>query len=1014
MNNICRMIFRAIHEGKWLHIEYRNKNENITSYWIGIKDMNVQARTLSADGLHLMKYSVTSLNIYIDSIINAEIVEGTYQERNEILINDIKDNPERYRSVFGNTYNLKILNYLAECNRLDATPYYDKYTLIGKIDDQIINTGTIRDLYKLSDEQFKSIVNTFSNAKTDRNQMSTLAATELGLNVISVHMTGREELYLLAYRELQLDVKAKCFRPSKNITICHDFNVDEERVTIGQFLDEDQMYLIEDIEDHLEEIKDAITENYAQLRGVDDMPYIVKVGRKPAIDLNNEYKAIADSIESEEAAIPVKAFFGELLKNERNTKSYSYALLNKSVNLDQLLAIRNAMCGFVSYVQGPPGTGKTTTIIDTITTAFFSNRTVLFSSYNNHPVDSVFDNLQKFECKYGIIPFPVVRIGNKEKVCEALIYMRQLYERASKIKVLKDNLTRNKNTEASKRKALKELLDRYQKNKDIKDRIETLEKMENKLAERFSIYADMHGRQKAMMQKELSENLEPSTEEALSLIPQDEYLLSYMYFASAQCIQRLDDNENKELHDIIMSEESIEGRSKKFNKYLKNDDNVANFLKIFPIVITTCISAGRIGEPMEHFDMTIIDEASQCNTAVSLVSVIRGRSLMLVGDPQQLNPVILLDEHTNNILLKRYNVTKEYNYIKNSIYKTFLSLDSLSDEVLLSHHYRCNKEIIKFNNHKYYNDKLKIESKNSSKEPLRLIELKNTVTTVRNASEEEAEKVLQLAMKAGDKKIGIITPFANQKRCIQQKLDESGLTNVTCGTVHSFQGDEKDTIIFSPGITGGTGEKTYEWLKNNKELINVAISRAKDQLIIVSDVDNIKRLHNINKDSPDDFYELVNYVQSVGHSEVSMRGNNSRALGIKPFSTETEAAFFKNLNLALENIMDTTGRYRVQKEVPLKQVFCENIPPVDLFYTGQFDFVVFEKNFAGQEQPVLAIELDGKEHTDDAAVRERDRKKNYICAEHHFQLIRVDNTYARRYYSIKDILMNYFKKLNSR
>src|SRR5574344_726585 len=239
----------------------------------------------------------------------------------------------------------------------------------------------------------------------------------------------------------------------------------------------------------------------------------------------------------------------------------------------------------------------------------------------------------------------------------------------------------------------------------------------------------MHGRQKTMMQKELNENLEPSTEEALSLIPQDEYLLSYMYFASAQCIQRLDDNENKELHDIIMSEESIEGRSKKFNKYLKNDDNVANFLKIFPIVITTCISAGRIGEPMEHFDMTIIDEASQCNTAVSLVSVIRGRSLMLVGDPQQLNPVILLDEHTNNILLKRYNVTKEYNYIKNSIYKTFLSVDSLSDEVLLSHHYRCNKEIIKFNNHKYYNDKLKIESKNSSKEPLRLIELKNTSTT---------------------------------------------------------------------------------------------------------------------------------------------------------------------------------------------------------------------------------------------------------------------------------------------
>ena len=42
-----------------------------------------------------------------------------------------------------------------------------------------------------------------------------------------------------------------------------------------------------------------------------------------------------------------------------------------------------------------------------------------------------------------------------------------------------------------------------------------------------------------------------------------------------------------------------------------------------------------------------MDEASQCNTAVSLVPIIRGKNLMLVGDPQQLSPVILLDEATS-------------------------------------------------------------------------------------------------------------------------------------------------------------------------------------------------------------------------------------------------------------------------------------------------------------------------------------------------------------------------------
>ena len=45
--------------------------------------------------------------------------------------------------------------------------------------------------------------------------------------------------------------------------------------------------------------------------------------------------------------------------------------------------------------------------------------------------------------------------------------------------------------------------------------------------------------------------------------------------------------------------------------------------------------------------MVIMDEASQCNTAMSLVPILRGNSLMLVGDPQQLSPVIVLDPKDN-------------------------------------------------------------------------------------------------------------------------------------------------------------------------------------------------------------------------------------------------------------------------------------------------------------------------------------------------------------------------------
>ena len=62
--------------------------------------------------------------------------------------------------------------------------------------------------------------------------------------------------------------------------------------------------------------------------------------------------------------------------------------------------------------------------------------------------------------------------------------------------------------------------------------------------------------------------------------------------------------------------------------------------------------------------------------------------------------------------------------------------------------------------------------------------------------------------------------------------------------------------------------------------------------------------------------------------------------------------------------------------------------------------------------PILAIELDGREHRDDSAVQRRDRKKDQICREHGFELIRVENSYARRYNYIKSILINYFRKVS--
>ena len=44
MTNISRDIFKAIHEGKWLQLEYRNKQAEITHYWFAIENIDIDIK----------------------------------------------------------------------------------------------------------------------------------------------------------------------------------------------------------------------------------------------------------------------------------------------------------------------------------------------------------------------------------------------------------------------------------------------------------------------------------------------------------------------------------------------------------------------------------------------------------------------------------------------------------------------------------------------------------------------------------------------------------------------------------------------------------------------------------------------------------------------------------------------------------------------------------------------------------------------------------------------------------
>lgn len=1016
MNTVHRDIFQAIHEGRWLSIEYYNKHEQVTKYWIGIQNLNIANRTLAVEGFHLGKYALKQFDqIRIDSILSSQIIDGSYHPVNQNLVSDIQLNPHKYKTLFDQVANLKILNYLEDCNRMDTIPYKQDFSLVRYLDRDSFRG----DFYPLSEEQFRKIVQEFQIKAERKKETEHLGKKpviqQLAMNVMSIHTP--KGLYVLAYRKLYLDVKHHCLRPDEDITVCTEFTVDGTKENIRKYLDAEDYELLQDFEANQEQIKDAVTRSAQGHRNlsVDDMPYVIGLGMNIPLDLHKEYGAVLELFQREDGKeaipVPIKAFFGELLERPRSGRTVPITLLNKKVNLDQLLAVNNAMKYPVAYIQGPPGTGKTNTIINTITTAFFNQRTVLFSCYNNHPIDGVVEKLTSITYQGKPILFPIVRLGNSSKIKLAVAEIKAKYEQAKRIIVYESTLDRSRGDRTERAKKLSVLLKKYEDILDLKERSETIGRMleynrqHAASMQMIPFEADLEGRQLKRVNRQIEKAGEITDADALALLTDDiEDLKKYLYYISAKYIQRIDEPENQDLRNILLMQDEEE-QAQEFGKYLSNSDNLKKFLKIFPVIATTCISAHRLGEPQVLFDMTIMDEASQCNTAVALVPIIRGKRLMLVGDPQQLNPVILLDEASNQRLRRKYAVTDEYDYRKNSIYKTYLACDPVSDEVLLRYHYRCNRNIIEFNNRKYYNSRLLVRSDSREAEPLKYINVSDGKADYKNTSPAEAEEIIRFAVLNKDKSIGVITPFVNQKHLIEKRLEEERLKHVSCGTVHAFQGDEKDVVLFSTAITDSTYAGTYAWLKNNKELINVATSRAKDKLIVLSNTKNLERLHQEAGD--DDLYDLIQYVRTKGTSSVTPKKAYSRALGVKPFSSETEEVFLETLTHALDNIWLTQNRFSVEKEVAVSQVFEDNVNYSDLFYSGRFDFVIYERNSV-RKYPVLVIELDGKEHFENNVVKARDKKKQAICKAHEMQLIRVENSYARRYQHIKGILETYF------
>lgn len=293
----------------------------------------------------------------------------------------------------------------------------------------------------------------------------------------------------------------------------------------------------------------------------------------------------------------------------------------------------------------------------------------------------------------------------------------------------------------------------------------------------------------------------------------------------------------------------------------------AQYYRLFPRIasilpcwaITSLSARGRVPFVPNFFDLLVIDEASQCDIASALPLLYRARRVVVIGDPMQLRHISTLPKAQDQQLLDKHNLMDSFSgwgYSTRSLFDLASTICRSEDIIALRDHHRSHSDIIEFSNAHFYGGNLRVATnyewlrRPSKDEPtVRWIEIRGRAVRPSSGgalNEIEAQAVVQelnrLIRQGYKGSIGVVSPFRAQANRIRDLVSADaslfshlGECDFLVDTVHKFQGDERDVIIFSPVVGIGVSDGALGFLRNTPNLFNVAITRARAALIVVGD-----------------------------------------------------------------------------------------------------------------------------------------------------------------------------------
>ena len=703
-------------------------------------------------------------------------------------------------------------------------------------------------------------------------------------------------------------------------------------------------------------------------------------------------------------------------------------------NNSQYKAVKNAMENQISVIQGPPGTGKTQTILNIIANILMEGKTVQVVSNNNAATENVYEKLNSEKYDLGFIVATLGKSDNKkafvnnQNVCypdfsswkieenpvdvkksirDKSSLLRKVYdmqERLAKLKQEQTQLTIEY-----------EYFKQYVEETDVDiDRI--------KLKKELFSYQWMNLWQQSQMISETKQkigflfvltgflkygitNLDFYKQDITKIITtfQSKYYLSRQKEIEKgilDCERFIADNDSG-LQESLCEQSMLvlkDGLARRYQdrcqriRFTEEDlwKNSQEVLMEYPVILSTTFSSRNSLNSDVIYDYLIMDEASQVDVATGALALSCAKNVVIVGDTKQLPNVVTEDIKTRaDAIFDSFKVKEGYRYTK-SFLQSILEVIPNVTQTLLREHYRCHPKIINFCNQKFYHGELIIMTEDKGEDDvLKVIKTVEGNHSRNHYSQRQIDVIREEVLPKNTldtDKIGIISPYKNQVQALKKEFKD-----ITSDTVHKFQGKEKDMIIIS------TVDDEISDFADDPYLINVAVSRAKKKLVVVTTGNEQVQERNIT--------DLISYIQynnfEVVESNVYSvfdylykQYTDARKLYLQKNKKISEYASENLMNALLDDILsdDRFASINVVSHFPINmlikdlKLLNERECRYAMHPSTHIDFLLYNRI---SKKPVLAIEVDGYNyHQQGTKQATRDELKNHILELYEIPLLR--------------------------